>query len=134
MNKTQIIGKYPAFRRVPQRDNTIFIIIMIVLVAISAAVAFVIYIAKRSAATTTSGRCEPGLCKFNLLTGVKTCPASNTEQVLYNIALEGCSSRNYCQDPKYSNAVLTSGLLNPDGVCNPNGIPGNEACSCVSST
>ncbi len=124
---TESLPRYPVFDRVPKRDNTVLIIIIIIIIILAIAVAIVVYAVRRPVSTTTTGRCEPGLCVVNLGTGLKTCPTSDSEQLLYDIVFEVCTSRSYCQDSKAPCAVLAGGILNCDGLC---GI-GNPQCRCI---
>lgn len=126
MSKPESLPKYPIFERVVKRDNSIYIIILIVITILVAVGAFILYLIYRNRDTRQITRCEPGLCVINLTTGEKRCPASLTEQMSYDQVFEDCTSSNYCQSEKNSCAVLANGTLNCRGVCG----AGNEKCRC----
>lgn len=118
--------RYPVFERIPKKENAWFIIILISLVVIAIVVGIVIYAIYRPESTAIIGRCEPGLCVVNIASGRKTCPASTTERLEYDIVFETCSSASYCQAPEVPCAVLANGTLDCDGICG----SGNSECNC----
>lgn len=74
-------------------------------------------------------RCNPGLCKFNLLTGVKTCPnPSDTIGIQASSGIERCTSRDHCQVAGFTCAVQPDQSVDCNGVCG----SGNSQCRCVS--
>ena len=71
-------------------------------------------------------RCNPGVCKFDVFTGVKTCPASgDTVGIQLEEGPEFCTSANYCQHQGYTCAVLADQSLDCTGVCD------QPLCRCV---
>lgn len=120
------IPRYPVFERVPRRDNSVLIITMIIVTILIAAIAIVVYAVFRNRDTVAVSRCEPGLCVVELATGVKRCPESLTDRLIYNNIFEDCTSANYCQSSQAPCAVLAGGVLDCTGVC---GV-GNEQCNC----
>jgi len=80
-------------------------------------------------------RCNPSVCKFNTITGQKTCPApGDTLGIQVELGAEFCSSRDYCQQPGFQCAVQPDQTVLCNGVCNnPAGFTGNEQCSCTSN-
>lgn len=74
-------------------------------------------------------RCPVGLCKFNVFTGVKTCPGNGeTEGMRVAYGKEYCTSADYCQQKNYQCAVLSDQSLDCDGVCD------TPECRCVAGT
>lgn len=73
-------------------------------------------------------RCNPGLCAFDVFSGVKRCPVPGQVQGL-RVApgVENCTSANYCQAERYTCAVQPDQSWRCDGVCG----PGNEQCRCI---
>lgn len=124
---------YPVYRRRLFRDNTGVVITMIVLVILAIVIGIIVYIARRKPSTTLVGECEPGLCKYSKTSGVKTCPTSSTTTVTYDLALEGCTSGNYCQEKSNPCARLPGGTLDCFGRCNlpGSGGTGNNRCNCL---
>lgn len=73
-------------------------------------------------------RCVPGLCKFNIFTGIKTCPnPGDTVGVQLLEGNEYCTSANYCQQTKYQCAVNLDQSINCDGECD------HPQCRCVAN-
>lgn len=124
--RTEPFPEYPIFIRQVKPNNSWLIIIIIIVVLLVITACIVIYAIFRNTATSSIGRCEPGLCVITLATGVKNCPSSNTQQLTYDIVLQDCTSANYCQSTKAPCAVLAGGTLNCAGVCGPD----NPSCNC----
>lgn len=73
-------------------------------------------------------RCNPGLCKFSTISGIKTCPAvGDPIGIRVNLGAEFCTSRDYCQKPGFTCAVQADQTLLCAGECG----PGNPQCRCV---
>lgn len=121
-----VIPRYPVFTRAQLKDNSIWIIMLIVLVIMFITAAVIFYASFRKRGFNSISRCEPGLCVVTYSTGTKLCPDSLTERLTFRAGLQGCSSSNYCQDEKAPCAVLPGGVLNCNGVCG----TGNDNCAC----
>jgi hypothetical protein len=73
-------------------------------------------------------RCNPGLCKFSTISGIKTCPASGDPVgVQVNLGAEFCTSRDFCQKENFKCAIQLDQTVLCNGVCG----TGNDACRCV---
>lgn len=70
--------------------------------------------------------CELGQCATSILTGVKRCPKIN-ETISYDLGLEVCNSRNFCDNTETPYAVLSDGSTDDSGVCEDGTI-----CRCLS--
>tara|TARA_R110001599_G_scaffold266539_3_gene467333 strand:+ start:10966 stop:11328 length:363 start_codon:yes stop_codon:yes gene_type:complete len=71
-------------------------------------------------------RCVPGVCKFNVFTGVKTCPGNgDTTGIRLIPGAEFCTSANFCQKENFQCAVQANGSISCDGVCD------TPQCRCV---
>ena len=71
-------------------------------------------------------RCNPGVCAFNTITGIKRCPSnSNTQGLIIDLGLEFCTTRDFCQNNSFPCAVQADQTLNCEGVCDV------IACRCV---
>lgn len=91
----------------------------------------IVALIKDSTGAEVIQRCNPGLCKFSTISGVKTCPTTEEEAqgIRVNLGAEFCTSRDYCQKQNYQCAVQLDQTVLCDGVCG----FGNEQCRCVSS-
>jgi len=127
MSTPEPLPRYPVFERAVKRDNTGIIIVLIIVVILIATMAIVIYAVFHNRPTKVVTRCEPGLCAITLATGIKRCPASNSEQLVYDQIFEDCTSRNYCQSQSAPCATLAGGILNCAGNCG----TGNDQCNCA---
>lgn len=123
------LERYPVFERKTPQDNNGLIIVVIIIVIFVIIGAIIVYAVFHPINSLGSGLCETSLCAVNITTGVKRCPANSSDSITYNIALEECTSQNYCQGKKTPCAVLQNGSLNCTGVCG----SGNEGCRCVKS-
>ena len=116
----------PVFVREPKTSYAWPVIILVTLIVISIVAALIVYSIFRNRAAKNINRCEPGLCVIRYDTGLKRCPNSPNERLVFNPVFEGCTSGNYCQADAARCAVLPGGVLDCDGVC---GV-GNERCRC----
>ena len=118
---------YPVFERVVSQRYALYVLIMVIVIVLTIVVAVIVYRRLRANATTLISRCPVGLCVIELATGVKRCPASSTERLIYKVAIQDCTSGNYCQSDRAPCAVIgSSGTLNCGGACQ----VGNERCNC----
>lgn len=110
-------------------DTTGWLILAVVVVVLAIFFAWLIYTLYRDAnSADVVQRCSPGLCKFSILTGVKTCPnPGDTLGVRVTAGSEFCTSENYCQNEPFNCAVQLDQSVNCTGVCG----PGNDRCRCV---
>lgn len=69
--------------------------------------------------------CEEGDCKFDLLTGVKTCPTSD-EEIEFDPTKEGCTPPEYCVYSQWTNALQPDGSTDGYGRCQP-----GDQCACL---
>lgn len=111
------------------KDPTGWVTIGIYAVLMAIIIAAVMYALYRDIkAPQVVQRCVPGLCKFNVFSGVKTCPnPGDTVGVQLLEGNEFCTSANYCQQPKYQCAVNLDQTLNCDGECD------HPDCRCVAN-
>ena len=119
-NTTNKIKKKP--------QATGWLVLAIISVVLTIVFAFIIVSmisdSNQPAVTTT---CPVGTCKFSTITGIKTCPTSNTESISVSPGLEFCTTKNYCQKIGFECAVQADQTTLCNGVCGPN----NEKCRCV---
>lgn len=127
MSEVEPLPRYPVFERKVKTDNTGIIIVLIIVIVLIAAIAIVVYAVFHTRPSKIVTRCEPGLCVVTLATGVKRCPGSTTEQLIYDQIFEDCTSRNYCQSQQAPCSTLAGGILNCNGNCG----PGNDQCNCA---
>ena len=81
--------------------------------------------------TNVIQRCDPGLCKFSTITGIKTCPdVGDTQGIQLDVGLEFCTSEDYCQERNYTCALQLDQSVDCDGVCG----PGNGRCRCIANS
>lgn len=105
----------------------IIISIFVIIVAIILSIAIYNYY-KRIRQNTVTFRCNPGLCKFDLFTGIKTCPnTGDTQGLEVVVGLEGCTSADFCQFNPNRCALLPDQTLDCSGICG----PGNSECRCI---
>lgn len=110
------------------KDYSSWTVLAIILVIIVITFGWIIYsIRQDSNATEVVNQCGPGLCAFDILSGVKRCPSSDTEQLSFKFGVEYCTSKNYCQKKGYTCAVLPDQSIDCSGVCG----PGNDECRCI---
>src|SRR4030042_4687117 len=112
----------------PKTEETAWIVLATVVVLVVLTFAFIFWQIRIDAhpAEVING-CNPGLCKFSTLTGIKTCPPNNTEQVRFQPGAEFCTSKNYCQWRNFTCAVQLDQTLDCAGICG----TGNEECRCI---
>jgi len=109
-------------------DDTAWIVLAAVVVLVVLTFAFIFWQVNIDAhPAEIINVCNPGLCKFSTLSGIKTCPPNNTDQLRFQPGAEFCTSKNYCQWRNYTCAVQLDQTLNCAGVC---GV-GNEECRCI---
>lgn len=105
---------------------TTIAIFAVAMTLILCVVAYQVY--KDIKSTLVIRRCAVGLCKFDIYTGRKTCPASNDiEGLQISEGLEYCTSANFCQQDKYKCAV------NPDQTIDCSGECSTPECRCVAN-
>lgn len=116
----------------PKATGWLVLAITIIILAIIFAWLF-IAVQSDTVGATVIQRCEPGVCLFSTVTGIKTCPApGDTVGIQVQLGAEFCTSRDYCQQPGYQCAVQPDQTVLCNGVCNnPAGSTGNESCRCV---
>lgn len=72
--------------------------------------------------------CKPGLCAFDIFSGVKKCPApGQVDGIRISAGAEFCTSRDYCQQGPYTCAIQPDQSWRCDGVCG----EGNPQCRCI---
>lgn len=116
----------PVFTREQRPRYAWAAIITTTIIMLSIITALIVYAVFRDRRSKSISRCEPGLCVIRYDTGLKRCPNSTTERLVFNPAFEGCTSKSYCQDEGAPCAVLPGGVLDCTGVCG----SGNETCAC----
>lgn len=105
---------------------TVIAIVLVVLVAFTVWMIVLLYTEKN--APIVNQRCNPGLCAFSAITGIKRCPtAGDTQGLSINLGMEFCTTKDYCQNNNYPCAVQLDQSLDCTGVC---GVS-NPACRCV---
>lgn len=73
-------------------------------------------------------RCSPGMCKFNVFTGVKTCPnPGDTTGIRLLEGNEYCTSPNFCQQTRFQCAVQADQSIDCTGECD------QARCRCVAN-
>jgi hypothetical protein len=109
----------PAQPKVRKEDPQGWFVICLFAIMVVIIVCAVIYLIELDIkAPIVQQRCNPGVCKFDVFTGVKTCPAAgDTTGIQLEEGPEFCTSADYCQHPGYSCAVLADQTLNCDGTC-----------------
>lgn len=108
-----------------QTSSWVIIIISILLLLLFWA--FIIFIIRRAPTPIqTVLQCAPGQCVTDVLTGVKTCPADNTDIVTIDPTTQVCNSPFTCENTRTPYALQSDGSTNADGVCQP-----NVECNCV---
>lgn len=117
---------YPVFERVAPQRYALYVVIMVIVIILTIVVAVIVYRRLRANATTLISRCPVGLCVIELATGVKRCPDSPNDRLIYKVAIEDCTSGNYCQSDRASCAVQAGGVISCGGAC---GV-GNDRCNC----
>jgi len=75
--------------------------------------------------TPTIFTCDPGDCKFSLLTGVKVCP-SGQEAIAFEPTSEGCTAPFFCTFSQWTNAVQPDGSTDAYGRCQ-----AGDKCTCL---
>lgn len=112
----------------PPRDYSSWTVLAVIIVLLIIVFGWIIYsIRQDTNSTEVINRCNPGLCAFDILSGIKRCPANDSEQIGYDVGIEYCTSRNYCQKTKYTCAVQLDQSIDCSGVCG----PGNDQCRCI---
>ena len=110
------------------KDNTGWIVLVVILVIVVLVYGFIIYSVRQDAnAPEVINNCDPGLCAFSIVTGIKRCPPDNNTKIRFGPGAEFCTSRNYCQERNYTCAVQSDQTLNCSGVCG----TGNDECRCI---
>jgi len=109
------------------RDPTGWLVICVAAISLAIIFAIIFYLMYSDInAPVVVQRCNPGLCKFNVTTGIKTCPGvGDTVGVEVTPGLEACSSKSYCNEPDHPCALLSNQTLDCSGVCDIAG------CRCV---
>lgn len=112
-------------------DRTRIYVYALTFIIIVAVFAWIIYsMISESNAQPVNNVCPVGACSFNVLTGVKKCPApGDTKPIVIALGAESCTSKDYCQQSQYRCAVLANQTLDCNGVCGPS----NSGCRCVAS-
>ena len=112
-----------------KQDSTAWLTIAVFAVLLAIIFAVVIYSFYRDIkAPQVITRCAPGMCKFSVYTGVKTCPGDgDTEGVQILEGTEFCTTADYCQNQQYPCAVQANQQLNCAGVCD------TPQCRCVAN-
>lgn len=107
------------------------LIAAIIVIAVVAAICYFVYILySRANEDIVIQRCPVGLCKFDVITGEKRCPASAaTEGIQIDFGKEFCTSRNYCQNVNFPCALQLDGTVDCSGIC---GL-GNNGCKCLAT-
>jgi hypothetical protein len=73
-------------------------------------------------------RCKPGLCKFEIFTGRKTCPnPGDTVGIRLEEGNEYCTSADFCQQERYQCAVQSDQSIDCTGECD------TPKCRCVAN-
>lgn len=114
-----------------QKDTSGWLVIALIVIILAIVIGFVIVALFVDANTAiTIQRCPLGLCKFDRLTGIKTCPEpTDTKGIIYNTGIELCTTADYCQPDGFTCAVQTDQTLNCNGICG----PGNAKCKCIAN-
>ena len=105
-----------------------FVVVVVMIILIAFTTWMVVLLFRESNAPLVIQRCNPGLCAFSSITGIKRCPVDDVQGIEVNLGLEFCTSRDYCQNNNFPCAVQADQSLNCAGVCG----AGNEECRCVS--
>lgn len=110
-----------------RKDATGWLVICAFAIILAVIFAIIIYLLYQDIrAPDAIQRCNVGMCKFSIITGVKTCPeASSTVGIRVFPGAEFCTSRNYCQHPGYTCAVQADQSVRCDGICD------TAECKCV---
>lgn len=82
---------------------------------------------KPPANTDTTQTCPVGQCSTNIYNGVKTCPETNQDIVIYDPTYQVCNDTTMCNSGSTPYAVQNDGGVSLDGVC-----PVDTDCRCVS--
>lgn len=70
--------------------------------------------------------CPVGQCATNFFNGVKTCPLTNQDNVIYDPTFQVCNDRSVCTSGSTPYAVQNDGDVSLDGIC-----PVDSDCRCV---
>ncbi len=124
-----IRANIPPSKRKKETDPSGWFVIALVIVVLTVIFAIVIYLFYVDIkAPQVIQRCNPGLCKFSIFTGVKTCPGvGDPVGVQLLPGTEWCTSANFCQKEGFTCAVQADQSVSCDGICD------TPQCRCIAN-
>jgi hypothetical protein len=115
--------------RTKKKDPTGWVVIGAFAVLFAIVVCVIIYlIYKDINSAVVVQRCKPGMCKFDIFTGRKTCPnPGDPLGIEMREGNEWCTSADFCQQERYQCAVQSDQSIDCTGECD------QPKCRCVAN-